>query len=124
MSSTRKTGILSCALSLLLLPGVGPRANASSYVHNEVLVRFATGGSTACRDSILSRIGGTITDTLNLGRYWRIELADTNVFAAIATLDTCTCVSGAQWNQVPDSTDVYLTLPQELVNLEMPLSAG
>jgi subtilisin family serine protease len=87
--------VVLAALALLTQSAV--RASAD-YVPNHVIVRWNPGASTGCIDSSLAAVSGTVVATVTDSAYTLVELADTNVTAAVSTLKGWVCV----FNALPD----------------------
>lgn len=95
--------------AILLLVNI-PRGYASGYVANQVLVKFSSDSSAPCRSAALGQISGTVIDSLEIIDYYVVQLADTGVMAALASLDTSLCVDAAQANGITTIDAGVLTL--------------
>ena len=67
----------------LVLPHLALRAEADAYVSNQVVVKFMTGATWACRDSSLSLVNAAYIDSISDDAGYVLQLADTAVLAAV-----------------------------------------
>jgi hypothetical protein len=80
-------------------------------VSNQVVVHFKDGALTSCRDSTVAMVGGTVIDVLPVINYYVIQLPDTAVIAAVATIGTSYCVDDVSPNGV--ASDATLFTPND-----------